>query len=1782
MKAKEYIIQKLVETGRRHRWMKYPMLALVSLISFFFLVLEKCMERPKRAVIVLVCMVLIISQGWYLISLAEEEVNPGEVNQESIVPADLEAASDSGEVIEADTEQPVDFAEPEGIPAAQADISYMLQCIPNTFGTYDGYPDNIQNNMYVRSGLSEADIPGIVPPAPALLRDYQGCYQFNGWAFYSTGEPKKLPGESMSVGDWANGRVINGIPTLALYATWERIGYRITYTNEGSRLGMDVATLVNDTATVPVRGEADFPGLAKSGYHFIGWKKDNVPYEADVLTFNGKKENDVIMSVNWEPNQYTIHFLPGGDGKTVEGEMPDMTCTYDTPATLPVPVSANGQFRREGYSFVGWKVKTPGLADTNKEYRPDDIFTVLNLTAEENGVVELEAQWVYNIAGFPPDYTFTYGDNVKEVVEVKREVENGDPDFRVTLDVDKITGMTNDGIALNKDNYNSITGLWVNPASTQVEHWAGFDLLTKDKTRGVQTTGVLELHFIVEDLRNPTDENGKSTTVYPTVTIYMNPKALTITGIEKTSKTYDGNAIIGVGALEFEGLIKNDDVRVYSKDQNGVFPDPNAGIGKDITLTPVLEGPSAQYYSVPESVTLKGIGTITKRLVHVTPILEYEENKNYILTGETPVYRPDITVADLPEAVADADLAIIEGAIGQDAYTSDYMPDYRLGDFSVGIDAAKVNIQNYELVVTPGLLHVKQENPYEKRDYTIIGSQLPDNPWYYGEPPRVVPAGDVAEYDRVRITNDAADQARTCNSTSGFSPEVLVTEDMYKENKDTTLYIQLGKSGTGAVTSMQEIKLMVDTTAPVIDEKGIEVRSANTGGFSKVANFLSFGNFFQESQRVFVPVTDNLSGAKTLTYWLSDAIWEDGTQVEVTNGRAVIEIPMDYKGTIAFIADDNAGNTTTKANLIGIEGGELWVIENQAPEVRVSAADPAGNTVYSGDDKYYTSVTMTAEAKDMDSGIAYLMWNVTRDGVPVTENAKEEVGDRSRLLTDYQFEREFTESGTYAVSVTAYDNADNVSVPTTVYRFSVDGTAPEIKVSPEDYDAVWSTEKTITFTVVDKGSGVAMLTMEGPDYQPYPFTTVEGSSNTYTFTVNQKGIFTIRAVDGAGNEIELPLEFTRVSSEVPGAPKVTTRPINPQNVESGWFTSNPEITITAPDKTPDGTGIIAYYRLWREGEEEPSDGQKVTESFRLPGEGIWNLRAWTETESGMKSTSEEALLLQYDETAPVISNITVNGTGTGNQVRFQITELPGCLKTVEAIYNNDTTKAQKLAVTYMGGGIYTAGFNAAMKGSYQIRATDAAGHTAYADALEPIHITVSSISGNMENGILITGQADAGSFTIDSMTVKYGPAGQELNLNAESLLVTTDVNGNKAFTAKFTQLEERSRYEFLITAFTENGDSANYTGTFKTGVRNAAGISVAGTVHDEMLPDNATNPISVALYDGNDILQYQSIRNNEAFMFTNLTDGVYMVRAMNGTRSTSIGLVIQNQTLVEPTNAIQLVLRAGQSTSVEYSGTNVPPIIVTGLENIFGDTTNFGSDQDYAVIDAGGSVEFSMLIKGMSESDVPTGDMALIMQNLGRKERVAMYLDFSIWKRCVGTYGFISENQVTSISGGKKIRIVIPISNELAVQEGLSVLRVHNGALDRLPDLDSNPYTYTIESTLFSTYALVYTDNSTTENPNNTSNTGSNNPGSDNTGSDHPGSTGSGSTENPGGSTSSTSSGGGVTDISKNQQNTSLVSQAGSNGSPGTGDSAPIIWIGILGFVTMAMGALVLKKKKNR
>lgn len=110
-----------------------------------------------------------------------------------------------------------------------------------------------------------------------------------------------------------------------------------------------------------------------------------------------------------------------------------------------------------------------------------------------------------------------------------------------------------------------------------------------------------------------------------------------------------------------------------------------------------------------------------------------------------------------------------------------------------------------------------------------------------------------------------------------------------------------------------------------------------------------------------------------------------------------------------------------------------------------------------------------------------------------------------------------------------------------------------------------------------------------------------------------------------------------------------------------------------------------------------------------------------------------------------------------------------------------------------------------------------------------------------------------------------------------------------------------------------------------------------------------------------------------------------------------------------------------------------------------------------AVEDAGSSV---------SEEDRAAVDGALGSYTTGQ------YLDISLFK-------VVGDNQSRIPETARKIRITIAVPEGLKVLGGVqeyAVIRVHNGEVSILPDLDSDADTITIETDRFSTYVIVYQD----------------------------------------------------------------------------------------------------------
>ena len=129
-------------------------------------------------------------------------------------------------------------------------------------------------------------------------------------------------------------------------------------------------------------------------------------------------------------------------------------------------------------------------------------------------------------------------------------------------------------------------------------------------------------------------------------------------------------------------------------------------------------------------------------------------------------------------------------------------------------------------------------------------------------------------------------------------------------------------------------------------------------------------------------------------------------------------------------------------------------------------------------------------------------------------------------------------------------------------------------------------------------------------------------------------------------------------------------------------------------------------------------------------------------------------------------------------------------------------------------------------------------------------------------------------------------------------------------------------------------------------------------------------------------------------------------------------------------------------------------------------------------------------------------------------------------------------------------------------------------------DLDSNVGTYTLDSSLYSTYALVYTDKKSGTDDTSTGSTGT---------TDTNGSTATTATNSNGSNNSSAS----TSDISTRQDSNNITIQTSSNTngkntsggnqySPKTGDEAPIGWIAVLFAGTAILGIVSLKNKKRQ
>lgn len=368
------------------------------------------------------------------------------------------------------------------------------------------------------------------------------------------------------------------------------------------------------------------------------------------------------------------------------------------------------------------------------------------------------------------------------------------------------------------------------------------------------------------------------------------------------------------------------------------------------------------------------------------------------------------------------------------------------------------------------------------------------------------------------------------------------------------------------VTDTQTLSIYKDTKNPNV--VNFEFKAKGTSVISKILNFLTFGNFFNEKVEITVKGTDEeaSSGIKNVTLYGNEEVIDtqdyiDGVATFEVPAEAITDETLHLNKTISAKATDNVGNVTPEfvypstTNSDTFESSNL-MIETIKPTAKITSPTPAQNknsATDDGKDWYADDTDFNVSINDANSGIRNVSVKVNgtdilkdSDGVSIDENFYA----REKMTNDLSFRVNTNlatraDDGSYKIEVVVTDNAGNVSetVTKTVYKdidaptikeykFEAKGydkdtpieSATEIPVKETDYGYYFLKDTKVTITAADviPTSGVKSITYYTVDKtggKSSEKTVNVDSNNQISFVIpaNFKGQLFAKATDNVDN-----------------------------------------------------------------------------------------------------------------------------------------------------------------------------------------------------------------------------------------------------------------------------------------------------------------------------------------------------------------------------------------------------------------------------------------------------------------------------------------------------------------------------------------------------------------------------------------------------------------------------------------------------------------------------------------
>lgn len=954
MNFKDKLIKRLVDVGKKHRILVYPMLVLVAIISAISHAIYWGKGNGRKLVASVVIVALLITQSLFLTSSADTSENdpvvgteqeegtevgvePQEDNTDGN-PSDINAADgstddgatsdgnvDDGISADVNTENVNSNGEETLNQASSNESDGDDEIIDDNNLLGDGESSELQNinyyivytdatgskvtNMITSSAIDENGTATVLS-GDEVVSDWSGyagtgAFSVEGPYLHSTGTA--ISGNDVNA--WADDKEIEG-NVVKLYYNVSRTSYTITIDGNGGTAGESstVTRTVNTTTgavdeIVSYTPEEEGYGFKKTGYIYKGVGTSPIDVSLSNLT----------LYAQWEGQPYTVIYNtidPRYADKIDDNGETSIQKEYKFGDSVDPLTDSDIKATSAGYVLDGWKdtdgvFYSKGITLANNELAIQD-------TESESGISStgktLTAVWKYrdvNLSFSDGSKTITaqYGDTIDQSI--------------VTIYADETAGNNNFSYTMADASSSALEGLGISVQVTQTGgNVTGFKL--SGTLSDIDEEGVSIVITISDSNKAEGDTSGAMT---QTLTLISNKRQVTMdpstvkdaTG-NPIEKNYNGLTSISTsGTCDVLNKVGSDKVNVTFAQAAELY-DPNVGTGKPVILSNVnLAGDDAGKYvlynnSAPvaanASVTLDGVATVNASGVPVTIRLA-DDSASTLFGAATPVYTLEITDTS---KLSSEDATIYAGC-STDSERESFIAS-KMG-FS-GWSCARTlysPVKSYDITPvfsTGGTYNYTANVSPSKETFTVTRDSGEGHYEFDRDAVNGIYPGlnitATSGYDKVRIVTDGdiSEGADKGTVEGKFKTSVNVPD-----GKNQTIQLQMLNSATGAITEIVTLTgISVDSSCPEL--KSFSVTPNKTLINEPIFNGIPFGAYYHtqtvegsnvESVSINFVYSSKDSDCKTLYYTFTD---ENGNELTSGSKQMTKNAAGDYEASMTI------------------------------------------------------------------------------------------------------------------------------------------------------------------------------------------------------------------------------------------------------------------------------------------------------------------------------------------------------------------------------------------------------------------------------------------------------------------------------------------------------------------------------------------------------------------------------------------------------------------------------------------------------------------------------------------------------------------------------------------------------------------------------------------------------------------------------------------------------------------------------------------------------------------